>query len=274
MNMKIAVVGDIGVDYYENLKLLKTGGVAFNFAYSLKKSGIKNISLIGVLGDDKFSIKLVGALMKVGLDISHLQKLSGATPKQNIFLKNGERKFTGYDAGVLKKWKLRKKDLKFIESQDTVFVTLNDGMEQIFDTVKMLNGPVKAVDFSQDYEFADFNKKENVITKNVKYFDVIFVGGMKKHEKMIQNLANKYPNKIFVLTLGAQGSIAFNQGKKYIQKAKKIRAVDTTGCGDAFQAGFLASWMGKKNIKTALLKGTKRASSIIKYVGSTPLILR
>jgi len=273
--MKIAVVGDIGIDYYENLNLLKPGGIAFNFAFNLIKSGKDKVSLISILGKDKFSFKLLSVSKKVGLDISHVQQIRGDAPKQNIFLDKGERKFTGYDPGVLKKWKFRKNDILFIRKHEVVFVPLNDGMKQIFDAVKKIKGPVKVIDFSQDSEYADFDKKENVITKNAKYFDIIFVGGEKKHQKMIKLLAGKYPEKVFVLTLGKDGSIGYYQGIKSFQPAKKIgKVVDTTGCGDAFQAGFLSTWMNKKDVKTALVQGTKRASSIIKHVGSTPLILK
>ncbi|MDP3917834.1 MAG: PfkB family carbohydrate kinase [Candidatus Woesebacteria bacterium] len=273
--MKIAVVGDIGIDYYENLNLLKPGGIAFNFAYNLKKSGVKNVSLVSVLGNDEYTKKLLAVLKKTKINSNNIQKISGNSPKQNIFLKKGERKFTGYAPEVLKNWKLRKKDIEFIKTQDAVFVPLNDGMKHIFDAIKKIDRVIKVVDFSQDSEFADFDKKENVITKNAKYFDIIFVGGKKKHQKLIQSLSEKYSKKVFVLTLGKSGSIGFLNKSTINQSAYKInRIVDTTGCGDAFQAGFLASWIKKKNIKTALQSGTKRASSIIKHVGSTPLILK
>jgi len=270
-NMKIACVGDVGIDYYKNLGLLKPGGIAFNFAYNLRGLGIKSVSLISVLGNDRFSKKLFNLLKSIEINASHVQKLSGNSPKQNIFLGKGERKFTGYEAGVLKKWKLRKKDRDFIKKQDAIFVPLSDGMEHIFNDVKKINGPIKAVDFSQDYEFADFDKKESVITKNAKYFDVIFIGGEKKYEKAVQVLAKQYLRKVFILTLGKDGSIAYHEGIKILQPAYKIKkVVDTTGCGDAFQAAFLASWLENKNIKTALIKGAKRAADIIKTVGSTP----
>ena len=112
-----------------------------------------------------------------------------------------------------------------------------------------------------------FDKKESVITKNAKYFDVIFIGGEKKYEKAVQVLAKQYLRKVFILTLGKDGSIAYHEGIKILQPAYKIKkVVDTTGCGDAFQAAFLASWLENKNIKTALIKGAKRAADIIKTV--------
>lgn len=272
--MKIAVVGDIGVDYYQNLDVLKPGGISFNVAYHLNDLGAGDVSLVSVLGNDSDSQKLFVVLKKLGINQSHVQKKVGLPPKQNILLKNGERKFIGYEPGVLKKWKLRKKDLDFIKQHEAVFVPLSDGMEHIFNAVKKINDPVKVVDFSQDYELADFDQNENIITKNAKFFDIIFIGGEKKHQEMIELLAKKYPQKVFVLTLGKNGSIAYYQGSKTSQAASTIKkVVDTTGCGDAFQAGFLYSWLINKNAKSALQLGTNRASQIINTVGSTPIFL-
>lgn len=272
--LKIAVVGDVGVDYYKNLKLLKPGGIAFNFTYNLKKSGVKNVSLISILGSDKYSLKLLKLIKKIGIITHYVQSISGNCPKQNILLKTGERKFIGYDPGVLKKWKLRKKDLEFIKKHDAVFVPLSDGMEHIFNAIKKLKGPVKVVDFSQDYEFADFNKKENVITKNAKYFDVIFIGGKKKHQKMVEVLAKKYPEKVFVLTLGSKGSIGFYKNITFNEPAKKLKVIDTTGAGDAFQAGFLLSWIKTKNVETSLQKGSSIAAKAVGQLGSASLTIK
>ncbi|MGD9210986.1 MAG: PfkB family carbohydrate kinase [Desulfobacteraceae bacterium] len=47
---------------------------------------------------------------------------------------------------------------------------------------------------------------------------------------------------LIVLTLGSDGSIAFYGSKSYQQRTLITNnVVDTTGCGDAFQAGFVSS---------------------------------
>ena len=132
IKMKIAVVGDVGVDYYKNLDLVKPGGIAFNFAYGLISSGQKSVSLVSAIGNDRYSKELLVLIKKLKIKIDHMQKLVGNTPKQDIILLNGERKFIGYDPGILKKWKLKDEDLKFLKRQNAIFVPLSDGMENIF----------------------------------------------------------------------------------------------------------------------------------------------
>ncbi len=269
--MSIAVVGDVGVDYYKNLNLIKPGGIAFNFAYGLISNGQKSVSLISAIGTDEYSKKILKLIKKLKIKSSHIQILKGTTPQQNILLKNGERKFVGYQAGILKKWKLMKSNVDFLKSQDAIFVPLSDGMEHIFKKIiKIKTGPLMITDFSQDYEFADFDKKENMITKYSKFFDIIFVGGKKKHEKIVKELTTKYPEKTFVLTLGKYGSVAYKKGVKYFQGAKSIKTTDSTGAGDSFQSAFISEYFKTNKINKALHKSTKKALKTISYVGSTP----
>ena len=57
--------------------------------------------------------------------------------------------------------------------------------------------------------------------------------------KQIRNWIEKYSIKLFILTLGAQGSIAYTKTNKIIQKNKKIKISDTVGAGDTFIAGII-----------------------------------
>lgn len=271
--MKIAVVGDFGIDNYTNLSISKPGGIAFNVAYNLTQADKSlSVSLISIIGNDSLSTKLKNIAKSARLNTSHLKIENGKSPTQKIELKNGERKFTGYDPGILTKWKLSKSDIEFICKHDVVYVPLSDGMESIFENIEKLNCKIiKVADFSQDYEFADFDNKENVITKNAKYFSIVFIGGNLKHKALIKKLSQMHKQVLFVLTLGSKGSIAFKEEKEYRQSSFKLKVVDTTGCGDAFQAAFLANYLRGRSILLALKNATKKSATIIGFVGSTTL---
>ena len=47
--------------------------------------------------------------------------------------------------------------------------------------------------------------------------------------------------------------------------------VDTTGCGDAFQAAFTVAWAGGASIKEALRAGARRAAEVVRYLGAIPV---
>jgi len=70
--------------------------------------------------------------------------------------------------------------------------------------------------------------------------------------------------------LGAEGSLTFFQGKKFVQKAYKVEKVtDTTGCGDAYHAGFCYALLNGGTIQDAMKLGTETATKVLKGVGGT-----
>jgi fructoselysine 6-kinase len=269
--MKIVCVGDIGIDSYTNKKINKPGGVAFNVALCTRDSGAET-SLISALGDDIGSSALRKLLTRLDVDTSHVQILKGKTAKQSIALElNGERKFIGYNAGVLEKWKLSKNDIKFIQTHDAIFTPLSDGMEHIFNEIlKLKTKGMKAVDFSQDYEKADLGKPVNIVTKYSPYFDIICIGGSKDHIQLVNSLSKKYPKKAFVLTFGKEGSIGYFQKKEYIQSVVPVsKIVDSTGCGDAFQGSFIVNFIESHDMKKSLQLASQKAADTLKHIGST-----
>jgi len=269
--MKFVCIGDIGIDFYKNRDILKSGGIAFNVAVNAQSSGA-SVSLVSAVGIDEYGNKIGTLLKKIDINTTHLKKIEGQTALQNIILENtGERKFMGYNAGVLNNWKLTHQDLDFIKKHDAIFVPLSHGMEHIFESIKNLKTyAIKAVDFSLNYEKADFDKKENCIMRYAKYFDIIFIGATTKQTSMITHLSQQYPNKIFILTLGSKGSVAWYKGKQYEQPAKKVtKIIDTTGCGDAFQGTFIVTFIQTNDIQKSLKRASNKASSILKHIGST-----
>lgn len=60
-------------------------------------------------------------------------------------------------------------------------------------------------------------------------------------EPLIRLLAEKTGLSQIVITLGEQGAIVFSQGDVFWQRAPKIKAIDTSGAGDCFNAAFACS---------------------------------
>jgi len=95
------------------------------------------------------------------------------------------------------------------------------------------------------------------------------VGGISSDEDALEAIASAHPQKIMILTAGSKGSIAWHQGTRYIQPPQWIaEAVDTTGCGDAFRAGFILEYKKSGDIQKSLLAGTTLASSVAGYIGA------
>jgi len=74
---------------------------------------------------------------------------------------------------------------------------------------------------------------------------------------------------ILVITDGNKGSYTYHQGKVYRQKAVSTKKVfDTTGAGDAYTAGFIASYLESSDIQASMKAGAEYAVTIIEKLGA------
>ncbi|RMD57438.1 carbohydrate kinase family protein [Candidatus Woesearchaeota archaeon] len=97
------------------------------------------------------------------------------------------------------------------------------------------------------------------------------IGKKYEEKRLIKELSKISP--IAIITLGARGAISSDGTRAYKITPRKVKAVDTTGAGDAFASAFLAAIMRKKDIPTALRWGCAQAQSVISEHGATSNIL-
>lgn len=82
-----------------------------------------------------------------------------------------------------------------------------------------------------------------------------FVSGMKLSLKDAFKKLSGEKAKAVTITLGDKGSFTWHEGKIFLQKAFRVKAVDTTGAGDVFHGayayGVLQGWNIKKTVEFA-----------------------
>lgn len=76
--------------------------------------------------------------------------------------------------------------------------------------------------------------------------------------------------QLLVCTLAEKGAIVSERGNIFSIPTGKTNAIDTTGAGDLFAAGFLYGMTKKKNITICGQMGNLAASEIISHVGARP----
>ena len=79
--------------------------------------------------------------------------------------------------------------------------------------------------------------------------------GTQNIKKALERLTEICPGTV-VITQGTKGSIGLENGRFYRQKAFRVKAVDTTGAGDAFHVGYLCGLLEGKNIEERLKLGS------------------
>jgi len=75
--------------------------------------------------------------------------------------------------------------------------------------------------------------------------------------------------RIVVIKRGVQGALVYSEGKTTRKPAKKVHAVDTTGAGDSFNAGYLARFLSGGTVDQCASAGIAAAARCVMRVGGT-----
>jgi sugar/nucleoside kinase (ribokinase family) len=244
--MKLVCIGDCGIDRYQPSISDPSvtdhfGGITFNFAHHARQqfSSEWDINVITAIGDDLEGEKVMKKLGEKGFNLL-VSRLPGKTPIQDIEVQaDGERKFTHYDPGVLRGYRMNQQETESIATADLLATTHFQQIEGLFHSVMKCPGRgLRVVDFA---DFSD-HPSLSLLDKFHEDFDIGFFGLKAAQKSLIEALQNisRIQDKLLIVTLGAAGSIAFQAGKETNMTAIPVpRVVDTTGAGDSFAAGFL-----------------------------------
>jgi sugar/nucleoside kinase (ribokinase family) len=267
--MKAVCIGDISVDSYLSESRSMLGGISCNVAFGLKSCGV-NAILISAVGRDDEGRRILEGLRAAAIDSRYVRSLDGQSAEQIIRLEEGgERRFDGYRPGVLAKLRLAKEDESVLKNADLVHFPYSEGLESLYQELVALNlDCCCALDISVDYK--DPGRVPAILESAVQYFRVVFLGGNPSYRKQMERLSRQYPSVTLVLTMGADGVEVFTGPRHRRFPAPVLTTVvDTTGCGDAFQAGFLAKFVKGIKVEDCVVNGTQQAALCAGRLGST-----
>jgi sugar/nucleoside kinase (ribokinase family) len=267
--MKIASVGETTIDVYTDLEQEYVGGISLNFAVQSKRCGAEEVSLVSCIGANQ-SARILAKLDQERVDASHVGIAAGATASQRIELdRDGERIFPpgGYDPGVLAEWWPDDSDLHFLQSRDVLVSACFLQVEPLFRQVMDLSfDGWRIADF---LDLSDYDRDIRLIEQQIDRLTIAFVSGDEKMVEKLRNVSRKRATLI-VVTLGSKGSVAITDGITLHEPAVQVdRCIDSTGCGDAFQAAFTVSYWRERNIQRALEAGAHQAAKAIQHFGAT-----
>ena len=108
------------------------------------------------------------------------------------------------------------------------------------------------------------------------YIDVLFMNETEAihygRTKTAQEAAREFAKDCdrVVIKLGSSGSLAIENGKEVFLPAYRVKAVDTTGAGDSFNAGFVYGFLTGKGLEECLACGNAcGALNVTAYGGNT-----
>lgn len=79
--------------------------------------------------------------------------------------------------------------------------------------------------------------------------------------------------KIAVMTMGAEGAMAYDGEGYQVVAAPKVKVVSNLGAGDAFSSGVVAGLQHGLSLREALEVGTLNSGSVVGYMGATEGLL-
>ncbi len=213
------------------------GGCAGNIAYNLKMLGGEPV-MMATVGDDY--APYAARFEHLNLIQSHVQHVSDTFTAQAFITTDlDDNQITAFHPGAMNFSHLNSvKDTRDIR----LGIIAPDGRDGMMQHAREFHeadipfvfDPGQGLPMYNGEELLDFIDKADYIAVND------YEGQMLQDRtgRNLESLANKA--KALIVTLGAQGSIIYANGKQFeIPCIKPKEIVDPTGCGDAYRAGLL-----------------------------------
>ncbi len=262
--MKLVTAGDNCIDYYINTRKGFPGGNPVNVAVYAKRY-ISDVAYIGVVGDDENGKIMLSSIAGKGVNVSSVSVIPGGTTSvTTVELVGSERVFRGYDEGVHKHFSMTEGQLEKCCKADA-FVTGIWGRCEDYVGEIHESGTIVVFDFATKLENPIFPR----IAKTVDYSFFSWEGAKDPEAiKAFMTNAVETGTRCVVVTLGSDGSVAYDGKTFYKEGIIRCPVVDTMGAGDSFIAGFVCSIMDGGSIQDAMKKGTESSAMTIQYNGA------
>lgn len=261
--MKILAMSCNCVDVFPETGKILPGGNSLNFAVNCKTAGVKDVYLMGNIGKDNYGSILKNAIDKYSVDRSRVYEIEGITANHTIHIdEKGDRYFkeNAWISGVWADYRISSSDKKFMNEMDLVATTLYEPVFKDIISIKRESSFLLSADFHDEKINADWEQYFGAV-------DLFFISAKKQPLEMLRAWSKRFKT-VFTATLGEFGSVSYVNGNEYVCEALNVeKVVDTTGCGDSYQSGFIVEYMKSKDIKKAMSAGSVSAAKTLSYIG-------
>jgi sugar/nucleoside kinase (ribokinase family) len=266
-----------GVDFIEEIRLT-VAGTAGGTIIDAAKLGLKSLA-VGAVGDDEKADWVLLTMQKHGIDTSVMQRLKGIPTSATILniRPNGER------------------PALHVRGASDHFDVSPALYDQVFSApiihlggtglLKKLDGPrsltllqeAKKRGCTVTFDLIAANAQTAAIVKPLLPFIDYFMPSIEEAKEMSGQSSPEDCAKFYldngaaccVFTLGGEGAYyAHKNATRLKSPAYEVKVVDTTGCGDAFDAGFIAALHHNMDVETSLRFAQATAGLVATGLGS------
>jgi sugar/nucleoside kinase (ribokinase family) len=257
------------------------GGAAGNVASWLTRTNAE-ATIVGHVGDDAAGNALMSEFDSLGVHHENLMVDNGSsgvvvvlvdpTGERTMFPDNGAN--SGLHIGDLPD--LTGFDAVYLSGYSPLDPLSRPGVLEMISVIKDARIPIyfdpASVGGMMEAPIEDVKswiRLADVILLNEE--EAIYLTGETDSEKALELLLQEC--ETVIIKRGSQGAIGKSRGSILVTvPALSTEVIDTTGAGDSFAAGFIASYVTSKNMQHSLEAGAKVAARCVAIVGARPRV--
>ena len=209
---------------------------------------------LGTFGDDANARVITEALLREGVDTAHCRHVHAPNRSALILVDPaaGTRTILWLRASTLD-WPAGEITPELISGARVLLVDATDLTASVAAATHAMHLGVTVV--------ADVDQPQPGLDRLLELVDVLITAetfpqamiGEATLSRAMRSLRTRFPRALVVVTLGAQGAVAWDGGQEVASPGFVVPVVDPTGAGDAFRAGFVVAWLAGDRDMAGLL---------------------
>jgi len=261
-------------------------GDAYNTIVYASRLGMRS-GFLSCVGDDALSADMKAAWENEKIDVKHVKTLKGG--RTGLYLvstdKQGERSFDYFRRGSAASQTLANISADKIVAaalKSNVFyftgvtMAVMQGHDQLRAVLEQISGKT-VIAFDMNYRAPlwssrkEFRDALKIITPFVSLLfmsddDLQSIGTTVSLPRALEHYTKH--GTTCIVKCGAEGAKYFDDGRLQHALIKPVKPVDTTGAGDAFNAGVLSGLLLGNSLRDAVALGNSVASVVVRYRGA------
>lgn len=265
---------------YINNETKSCGGSASNTIIGMAKLGL-NTGYVGKVGSDSNGKMMLNYLKNNNVNTDHLIISEGETGEVLGFVDNEGNRKLYVNPKINDKISNNEIDRNYVNDTKIIHLTSFVGLNSknsINTQMEILDELSSKVLVSFDPGMLYVNRGHEFMDKLISYTDILLINetelllttGKKTFEDAVSDISSKVD--ILVVKRSTKGSFIKKDDEEYNIGIFNVDAIDTTGAGDAYNAGFLYGLLNNYNLEESGIIGSYIAAQSTTKVGATEAI--
>ena len=258
----------LGEEVFAGGLSIKPGGGAFITAAYVAALG-RPVSLASALPSGPFAAALMAELEASGVDLSASQAMPDTLdPQITVAMTSGtERAFLTRRAGPA----VPETFAQAIASGAFAHLHIGELATLVEAPFLLEQARAAGLSISLDCSWDDAVLARDDLAALIGAVD-IFLPNETEAQRLAIAPGKKPPAPLTVVKRGPEGSMAISAENTVSMPTQPVNVIDSTGAGDAFNAGFIDAWLSEKPIEQCLAAGNRcGAEAVMRVGGATDL---